>query len=245
MNILEIWKQKYGEDEALRMWADKIEKQRATNKKKMLLMTADERSKKYGVFGNNNPATRDEVKRLISKKVTKSYVDNPNLLVARSENLKGHKNPSKQFGASERISKHRKEYYSNSENRKKASESMSKVHEEGRGGSGYTKNYKYIINGRQYIVQGSYELAFIKWLDLNGMKFRCHEDRIKYIDSNGIERIYLPDFFVEDWNSYVDVKSSYWYSIQSDKFNAIYQSNPNLSLKILLETDLVQMNILK
>jgi hypothetical protein len=146
MNILEIWKQKYGEDEALRMWADKIEKQRATNKKKMLLMTADERSKKYGVFGNNNPATRDEVKRLISKKVTKSYVDNPNLLVARSENLKGHKNPSKQFGASERISKHRKEYYSNSENRKKASESMSKVHEEGRGGSGYTKNYKYIIN---------------------------------------------------------------------------------------------------
>ena len=164
--------------------------------------------------------------------------------ITRSERMKGDNNPSRQPGASEKISKHRKEYYTNPENRKKTSESVSKLHLEGKLKSGYTKNYKYTCNDKEYIVQGSYELAFIKWLDLNKMKFRCHEDRIKYIDSNGVEKTYLPDFFVYDWDSYVDVKSSYWYSIQKEKFDNIFKSNPNLTLKILLESDLKNLHIL-
>lgn len=244
-NVLNIWKEKYGEVEALRRWEDKINKQRATNLKKMSEMTQEERSKKYGTFGDNNPSKRAEVRSLISKNVQKSYINDPELRKIRSNKLKGDKNPSRKPGASKRISDTKKEYFLDPANRKKSSDTMCKVHEEGRGGSGYTKNYKYTINGRQYIVQGSYELAFIKWLDMNKMKFRCHEDRIKYVDSKGIERTYLPDFYIDEWNSYVDVKSSYWYSIQLDKFKAIIQSNPNLPLKILLETDLVQLKVLK
>ena len=244
-NVLNIWKEKYGEVEALRRWEEKIKKQRATNLKKMSEMTQEERSKKYGTFGDNNPSKRAEVRSLISKNVQNSYINDPELRKVRSNKLKGDKNPSRKSGASERISNHRKEYYSNPDNRKKSSEITSKLHSDGKLTSGYTKNYKYICNGKEYIVQGSYELAFIKWLDVNNMKFRCHEDRIKYLDLNGIERTYLPDFYVDEWNSYVDVKSSYWYSMQLDKFKAIIQSNPNLPLKILLETDLVQLKILK
>jgi hypothetical protein len=244
MNILEIWKQKYGEEVASKKWAEKIEKQRTTNKKKMEAMSSEERSKKYGTFGDNNPSKREEVKKLISSQVSKSYIDNPNLITIRSNDLKGNKNPSRLSGASERISNTRKEYFLDPANRKKVSDAMCKVHNEGRGGAGYTKNYKYSCNGNDYIVQGSYELAFIKWLDMNKMKFRCHEDKIKYIDSKGIERTYLPDFFVEEWNLYVDVKSSYWYSIQKEKFECIYKSNPTLNLKIMLEAELTQLNII-
>ena len=244
-NVLNIWKKKYGEEEALRKWTEKIERQRNTNKKKMSEMSLEDRSKKYGTFGDNNPAKRSDVRIKISDKVAKSYINNPELKTNRSAKIKGDKNPSKQPGASDRISAHRKQYYSDPENRKKNSEITTRLHSEGKLKSGYTKNYKYLDkSSKEHIVQGSYELAFIKWLDKNNMKFRCHEDRIKYIDSIGIERTYLPDFFVEEWNSYVDVKSSYWYSIQKDKFTNIFKSNPSLNLKILLENDLKTMNIL-
>jgi len=243
-NVLNIWKEKYGEEEALRKWAEKTEKQRATNKKRMSEMTAAERSVKFGSIGNSNPAKQEHVRKLISERVTESYINNPELKISRSNKMKGSDNPSCKEGASERISNHRKNYFTNPDNRIKVSEQVSKLHQEGKLKSGYTKYYKFQHDGREYIVQGSYELAFIKWLTLNNMKFRCHEDRIKYIDSNGIERIYLPDFYVEEWNSYVDVKSSYWYDIQKDKFKQIISSNPNLNLKIMLESDLTQLNIL-
>jgi len=245
--VLGIWIEKYGKEIAERKWKEFCSKRGKNLKKTMQSMSQKDRSKKYGTFGDENASRRPEVKKTISNKIAAYWADTDksDSQRKRSSARLTHNNPSKQLGASERISKHRKEYYSNPENRKKTSERMSKIHEEGKGGSGYTKNYKYLDkSGKEHIVQGSYELAFIKWLDLNNMKFRCHEDRIKYIDSEGIERTYLPDFFVEEWNSYVDVKSSYWYSVQKDKFVNIFQSNPDLPLKILLESDLMQMNIL-
>jgi hypothetical protein len=159
--------------------------------------------------------------------------------------MKGNNNPSKKPDASLRISTHRKKYYEIKENRIRSSEITIKLHQEGRLKSGYTKNYKYLTsNGREYIVQGSYELAFIKWLDTNNLTFRCHEDRIQYTSADGTIHYYLPDFYVDSWNSYVDVKSSYWYNQQKQKFEDIFKSNKNLNLKILLETHLRELNII-
>ncbi len=240
-NYYKIWVDKYGEEEAIRRQKEKTEKHRKTQKAKMDSMTPEERSIKFGNFGVDNPAKKLENRKKISEAVTNSY--NDDLRKQRSEHLRKN-NPSKLPGASKRISKHRTEYFQNPTNREAASDIMSQLHIEGRAGTGRTKNYKYTCNNKTYIVQGTYELAFIKWLDVNKIKFRCHEDRIKYTDQAGIIKTYLPDFYVYDWDSYIDVKSTYWYNIQKPKFNAIFNSNPKLNLKILLEHDLRDMGVI-
>jgi hypothetical protein len=241
-NYYKIWVDKYGEEEAIRRQKEKTEKHRKTQKAKMDSMTPEERSIKFGNFGVDNPAKKPENRKKISEAVTNSYDDE--LRKKRSEHLREN-NPSQLPGASKRISTHRSKYYEDPENRKKSSEIMSQLHIEGRAGSGYTKNFTYTnTNGETYIVQGTYELAFIKWLDDNNMAYRCHADRIPYTDTNNVPHYYLPDFYVYEWNLYIDVKSTYWYSIQKPKFDAIFNSNPKLNLKILLEHDLKDMHII-
>jgi hypothetical protein len=240
-NYYKIWVDKYGEEEAIRRQKEKTEKHRKTQKAKMDSMTPEERSIKFGSFGVNNPAKKPENRKKISEAVTNSY--NNELRKKRSEHLRKN-NPSKSPGASERISMQRIKYYEDPANREKTSESTIKQIAAGKSSNGRTKNYKYTCNNKTYIVQGTYELAFIKWLDVNKIKFRCHEDRIKYTDQAGIIKTYLPDFYVYDWDSYIDVKSTYWYNIQKPKFNAIFNSNPKLNLKILLEHDLRDMGVI-
>lgn len=242
--VLEVWIEKYGKETAEQKWKDFCKSRGEKLKEKMNSMTSEERSKLYGNFGDDNPAKRPDVKKLIKEKINAFWQNdelNAECRKKLSEKMKGDNNPSRQPGASERISKQMQDFYSDENNRKKLSDRMCKLHLEGRGGSGYTKYYRYQIENTEYIVQGTYELSFIKWLDMNNMKFRCHADKIPYIDKEGKQHVYLPDFFVEDWNSYVDVKSGYWYNIQKEKFDDIFRSNPNLSLKILLENDLRQL----
>jgi len=240
-NYYKIWVDKYGEEEAIRRQKEKTEKHRVTQKAKMDSMTPEERSLKYGTFGVNNPAKKPENRKKISEAVSNSY-DNE-LRMKRSNQLREN-NPSKLPGASERISSHRNKYFEDPKNREKASTATIKQFNEGRSRSGRTKNFTHTSTiGETYIVQGSYELAFIKWLDTNNMTYRCHADRITYIDDN-VTRTYLPDFFVYEWDAYVDVKSTYWYDQQKSKFEKIFASNPGLKLKILLEHDLRTMSVI-
>lgn len=90
-------------------------------------------------------------------------------------------------------------------------------------------------NGNEYKVQGTWELAFIQWLDENNMKFECHKGRIPY-ELNGETKSYYPDFFVYEWDSYVDIKNNYHYSIQRDKFKALEKTKN--SIKVILQDEL-------
>ena len=74
------------------------------------------------------------------------------------------------------------------------------------------KWYTYIhSSGKEYRVQGRWELKFIEWLDKNKYTFECHRGRLDYFDDEGVKRSYYPDFYVHDWNSYVDPKAEHWY----------------------------------
>lgn len=54
---------------------------------------------------------------------------------------------------------------------------------------------------------------------------------------------YYPDFFIHEWNCYVDIKNNYHYELQKEKFESIMISNPNLKLKILLKEDLLKLGV--
>ena len=38
---------------------------------------------------------------------------------------------------------------------------------------------------------------------------------------DGIERSYYPDFYVYEWNAYVDTKADYWYNKDREKFKIL------------------------
>ena len=94
-----------------------------------------------------------------------------------------------------------------------------------------------------YRVQGTWEYKFIEWLDINLFTYEVHKGHLKYKDENNEERVYLPDFYVKEWNSYVDIKNSYLFSLTKTKFDYIIRDNPNIKLKILLEKDLINLGI--
>lgn len=95
-------------------------------------------------------------------------------------------------------------------------------------------------NGNIYKVQGTWELAFIEWLDKENMIFKCHKGRIPY-NKDGINKSYYPDFWVEEWKCYVDVKAECFYD--ESKFIAIKKSNQNIDIKILFKKDLIDLGV--
>jgi hypothetical protein len=99
-------------------------------------------------------------------------------------------------------------------------------------------------SGEIYKVQGTWEYKFLEWLDKNSLTFKVHQGHLKYKDQNNDERIYLPDFYVDEWKSFVDIKNDYLFSLTKDKFDYISRSNPNINIKILLKEDLLKLGII-
>jgi hypothetical protein len=95
-------------------------------------------------------------------------------------------------------------------------------------------------DGTTYKVQGTWELAFIKWLDKNRMAFKCHKGRLSY-ELYGEQHSYYPDFWVDEWNSYVDVKADCFYV--PEKFDAVRACNPNVEVRILGRESLSQLGV--
>lgn len=55
-------------------------------------------------------------------------------------------------------------------------------------------------------VDGSWELTFCQYADKVGLTWRRNLDRFVYIKPDGKKSTYQPDFYVAEWNSYVEVK---------------------------------------
>lgn len=73
--------------------------------------------------------------------------------------------------------------------------------------AGRCKKYKHIspIAGEVYL-DGTWELAVAKWLDDNGYNWKRNTKRFPYINLKGKLSNYTPDFWVEEFNGYLEVK---------------------------------------
>ena len=80
-------------------------------------------------------------------------------------------------------------------------------------------------------------------MDENNLRFECHKGRLDYIDDHGIVRSYYPDFFVYDWNSYVDPKADHWYKKQYRKFELLKEQHPDKNIQILTKQKLINLGI--
>jgi len=70
------------------------------------------------------------------------------------------------------------------------------------------KDILYEKNGEIITLQSTYELKVAEDLDKNNVNWtRCSS--FPYVDQNGIKRTYYPDFYLVDYNVYLDPKNNY------------------------------------
>lgn len=55
-------------------------------------------------------------------------------------------------------------------------------------------------------VDGGWELKFCEFADSMGLKWKRNKKRFPYVKPDGTKSTYQPDFYVEDLNSYIEVK---------------------------------------
>lgn len=61
-------------------------------------------------------------------------------------------------------------------------------------------------------LRSSYEVAVAKLLDQDQIRYEVEAFRLKYYDSEKKKyRVAIPDFYLPDTNTLIEVKSSYWY----------------------------------
>ena len=72
---------------------------------------------------------------------------------------------------------------------------------------GRAKKYDYHSNVAGDIsVDGTWELLVAEYLDSLGVTWYRNKNKFVYIHLNGKEATYTPDFYVKDWDSYIEVK---------------------------------------
>lgn len=211
------------------------------------LYTQDYCKKCWQILRNKQP----EYRKKMSNSLREMRAKNPGLADKISETSKkrrinaGAKNAMKRLEVRERVSRSRSERMKNDpELRQRIAQNTADAWANGKFDGvrvGQCKWHRYEhSNGNVYKVQGTWELAFIKWLDDQCMTFKCHKGRISYF-RDGIVRSYYPDFWVDDWNCYVDIKAACFYD--EIKFAAIKKSNPDIGIKIMFREELNSLGI--
>lgn len=65
--------------------------------------------------------------------------------------------------------------------------------------------YESPIAGKVH-YQSGYERKFMVWLDQKGIVWQKCKERFPYVDSTGKPHNYNPDFYLPEWDLYVEVK---------------------------------------
>lgn len=91
-------------------------------------------------------------------------------------------------------------------------------------------------DNNEVYLRSSYEIDYAKELDKNHIKYEVEYLRIKYFDT--IENIYrcaIPDFYLPDTNTIVEIKSIYTLNIQNMKDKFLTYKNLGYNTKLILE----------
>lgn len=73
--------------------------------------------------------------------------------------------------------------------------------------AGRCKKYKYYSEvAGEVTLDGTWELETAKWLDKNKYNWKRNKNRFEYTHLNGNLRHYTPDFWVEEFDGYLEIK---------------------------------------
>ncbi len=98
-------------------------------------------------------------------------------------------------------------------------------------------------DGNIVYLQSNYEVLVAKDLDKNNIKW-LRPKPFNWIDKNNEEHRYYPDFYLSEYNVYLDPKNDYLIKIDKDKINRVRKQN-NINLIILDKNNLSWNNLKK
>lgn len=91
-------------------------------------------------------------------------------------------------------------------------------------------------NNKEVYLRSSYELDFAKELDKNKIDYDVECLRIKYFDTQTNKyRCAIPDFYLPETNTIVEIKSDYTYNQQNMKDKFAAYKNLGYNCKLILE----------
>lgn len=99
--------------------------------------------------------------------------------------------------------------------------------------------------GGDVYYRSSYELEYALELDAQKIYYTMEEFRISYFNSIiGEERCAIPDFYIKETNTIVEVKSNYTLNVQEMKDKFIAYKKLGYNCKLLLEHKFVDLDTL-
>lgn len=93
------------------------------------------------------------------------------------------------------------------ESKKKTSNSMRKLIQEGNREYSFFHRKTYWFDGER--LDSSYELRVAQELKEHKIKFEAHPKGLNYIGADRVIRTYFPDFYLEDFDIYLDPKNAF------------------------------------
>lgn len=84
------------------------------------------------------------------------------------------------------------------------------------------------------LLDSTWEYELAKRLDEKNIKW-IRPDPIKWIDDNGLDHNYFPDFYLVDYDLYIDPKNKHAYKVQKDKIKILLTQIKNLVILTSLD----------
>ena len=103
-----------------------------------------------------------------------------------------------------------------------------------RGFGGHTSKVKILyetIDGKQIYLQSSYEILVAKDLDENSIEW-IRPDPIMWYDDEGVDHKYYPDFYLKDYDIYLDPKNDYLIKQDKKKIDSVSEQNDVIVLML-------------
>ena len=100
----------------------------------------------------------------------------------------------------------------------------------------YKNGYHTSWNNQQFYYRSSFELDYMKELDENKVLYEYEKVRIKYEDTQkNTWRVAIPDFYLPESNTLVEIKSNYTYDKQNMEDKVLEYKKLGFNFKLILE----------
>lgn len=108
----------------------------------------------------------------------------------------------------------------------------------------YKHGYHTAWDNKQIYYRSSYELEYAKQLDNDKISYDVENLRIEYWDSQrNVNRIAIPDFYINDTSTIIEIKSNWTYDEQNMKDRFLSYNKLGYNTKLILDKKEINCDI--
>ncbi len=81
------------------------------------------------------------------------------------------------------------------------------------------------------------EAELAKGLEAQRLHWKYEELQLSYFDRDGIQRFYTPDFWIQEWGKFIEVKRDHIDKEDREKLRLVARDNPDVRLEVWTRKD--------